>query len=790
MDSTADARTVAMDVRCLQDPEYARRGVGRHALALLQHAPRDAVRVVGLTDSSLPPLIEEARAALDDVHTNAYAASAAGERTHPPAAFVCLSPMTHAPLFAARLLADARLLRAAVVYDFIPHRFPERYLTDPAARLAYATRLRWLARCDLFAPISRGTADDLIGLLGVPEHAVAVTGAPIDPSFEAAPSRDHVPGPRGRAGLHVLVVGGADARKNVECAVRAHAGSDLLRRAGVALVITGGYCRADVDAIHALHGGGGPELRLPGHIPQRELVALYRDALCVVVPSRAEGFSLPVVEAMAAGVVTFVSDIPVHRELVEDPGLLFDPDDDAGLRGLIERAWADPAWRSAAVAKQAAIWPGFRAAEVAGRFWRGLAGRLDDATEARGDARPVACPAVGRGVRPRVAMLSPVPPDRSGIADYTAATCAELGKIVELHVFTATARPRSVPGAATVRPIDAFSHVTPRFDRVVDVIGNSHFHTRIFELLLRYGGACIAHDSRMLGFYRVLLGRERALEVAAKELGRAVSDAELEAWLADEGKLEALFLGEVAQSASPTVMHSSVAAGLFQKRYGKAPVHLPFSIYRPWTADELLPTRREAARARLGLVPGEVVVATFGFVHASKAPEECIWALETLRGWGVPANLHFVGGTGEMPDGGAGLRGLAERLGLATKVHFLSGFASEQRYRDYLAGADLGVQLRTYGLGSVSGALMDCVAAGLPTAANASLCAAIDVPAAYTRCIPDHISPLLLAEALAYLLETGLTVERPEAARRAFCEERSFAAYSRGLCAALGLEAA
>ena len=38
---------------------------------------------------------------------------------------------------------------------------------------------------------------------------------------------------------------------------------------------------------------------------------------------------------------------------------------------------------------------------------------------------------------------------------------------------------------------------------------------------------------------------------------------------------------------------------------------------------------------------------TFGFVHETKAPAECIWALEMLRGWGIGASLHFVGASGE-----------------------------------------------------------------------------------------------------------------------------------------------
>ena len=83
----------------------------------------------------------------------------------------------------------------------------------------------------------------------------------------------------------------------------------------------------------------------------------------------------------------------------------------------------------------------------------------------------------------------------------------------------------------------------------------------------------------MLGFYRILLGLERTLSVASKELGRPVAEAELNSWLADEGKLEALFLGEIAESAAPTIVHSPVTARMFENRYGVPAVYLPFSVF-------------------------------------------------------------------------------------------------------------------------------------------------------------------------------------------------------------------
>src|ERR1700722_6427253 len=112
-------RSIVLDLRCLQDPNYVGRGVGRHALAIVRNAPR-GWRTIGLTDPTLPAPPPEAREAVDLVHINAYAASVAGKPLSPPSCFVVMSPMTHDPIFSARLLSDPTVLRAAVVYDFIP----------------------------------------------------------------------------------------------------------------------------------------------------------------------------------------------------------------------------------------------------------------------------------------------------------------------------------------------------------------------------------------------------------------------------------------------------------------------------------------------------------------------------------------------------------------------------------------------------------------------------------------------------------------------------------------------
>ena len=770
---------VVVDARSLQDERFRNRGIGTVCRTLMAGRPRAGsqagllgrARTVAVIDPALPPLAPEDAVLFDQVQTTTYLG-------RPAAAVFLPSPMTHPLVPFARSLGG-RAFTAAFVHDFIPLQHPSIYLGNPSERLAYASRLLWLRGVTRFYANSSHTGEGVTEHLQVPPDRVRVVGIGMRASLAGAASMQH--GAAGRP--YFAVAGGDDWRKNVELPIVAHARSAALARHGVRLVVLGGYPLARMTALRTLHaeaGGRSDLLVFKPRVLDPELRATYEDAIAVIAASRTEGFSIPVVEAALCGTPALASRCPAQLELVSHPDDVFDPDDVAGLQGSMERLHHDPAARQAARDRQAWLVQRFSAAAVCERFWTDFAAHSDAHSSTAAKA-----PAIGRKLRPSIAFATPVPPAASGVADYSAATVAALGGMADVTVYTDTphASLPAEPGCG-IEPLSSLAYLAPRHDATVSVLGNSHFHHAVFNELMAWGSATIAHDSRMLSFYAVLLGRDRALAAARRELGREVSGAELEGWLANQATLPALFLDEIAAVSRPLLLHSAVTAGMLHRRGLQAGV-LPFSPLDVFSDRALQPAARAAARGRLRLDDADFVVATFGNVMHDRAIEDCVGAVEMLRAWKVRATLVCVGPI--EPALRAYLNDTVAVIGATPFVRFAGPVAATE-YRAWLQAADAAIQLRTYKLGGLSGALLDCMAAALPTVANAHLAEAMDAPPWVTR-VPDGISAVLVAEALLAIHESGAARNRPLEGRRQLLNERGFAVYARRLMEALGFEA-
>ncbi len=233
-----------------------------------------------------------------------------------------------------------------------------------------------------FLAVSQATADSLGQQLGIGAERVDVIHHGLPSDLRPLPRR------QARRRLHerwqidgapVLAVGTLEPRKNLGRLLDAYAGlDDELRRAHPLVIAGGGGWKNDAllarcaeisnsgSTVHRLDPEGDDDLSL-----------LYSAAAVFAYPSLAEGFGLPVIEAMACGTPVITSNASSLPEVAGDAAWLIDPLDTSDLRGALEELLLNPDHRKRLRARGRKRAATFTWAETARRtldLYRRLAG--------------------------------------------------------------------------------------------------------------------------------------------------------------------------------------------------------------------------------------------------------------------------------------------------------------------------------------------------------------------------------------------------------------------------------
>jgi len=211
---------------------------------------------------------------------------------------------------------------------------PLRY---PYARIMLA---RALARSRAVITASEAVRRELAELS--PAHAGKLESIPhgVAPAFRPDVAGEDLARVRRQHGLppsYALYLGGAKPHKNLPRILEAFRNA---RAGDLSLVLAGPLPPASAAE------RGEPRVRRIGFVDEVDLPALYRGAAFLLYPTLAEGFGLPLLEAMACGVPAIVSDIPVFREIAGDAARLVDPQSPASIALAVEELAADPRLRA------------------------------------------------------------------------------------------------------------------------------------------------------------------------------------------------------------------------------------------------------------------------------------------------------------------------------------------------------------------------------------------------------------------------------------------------------------
>lgn len=241
--------------------------------------------------------------------------------------------VVHFPLYDGHLLDAARTHRSVTtVYDFTIEANPDLFGVDLSKHLSEKRAM--FEACDALVCISEATHRDLRRFH--PDLDKPVVVAPLAVSADFA---RHATAPvRGLPERYVLHVGNRHKHKNIELVLEAFA-AVARQDATLHLVLSGQGLDGEPEQLAHL---GIAERTHRVRLSDRDLPSAYRHAQAFLYPSRYEGFGLPLVEAMAAGCPTLISDTPALVEVAGDAAEVVGVDDVDGAAASLSRLLADP----------------------------------------------------------------------------------------------------------------------------------------------------------------------------------------------------------------------------------------------------------------------------------------------------------------------------------------------------------------------------------------------------------------------------------------------------------------
>lgn len=732
-----EAIRIGFDLQPLQSPFSANRGIGHYSRsllrALLKKAHDENLRFEGLDMAPhINPGVEahpalrkhvmptgprqvllhrRVRDLVGPTLVGRYLASAA------PALFHATSPMDAWDIFERDWFKQLPVV--TTVYDLIPLIYKDHYLSDPKAEKAYRKRLRFIEQSDRLLAISDSVKSDLVRVAGIPANKIDVVYAGVSNEFRVQPLSDSEANRvRSKYGIRqpfVMCTGGADFRKNLPGLIESFAGLPSELRQSHQLVIV---CHLDPTSEQELRRCGercgvAGELVLTNYVPFSDLVGLYNLAKAFAFPSLYEGFGLPVVEAMACGVPVLTSSTSSLGEIAADAALTVRPENlgemTAGLRRLLE----DEQLRSVLRAKGLDRAKDFTWEKTADRtitaYRRALEEWSPQGPRGKGGLE---------SSREKVAYVSPMPPDQSGIAQYSAELIPHLKQHMDLEIVVENvAEPGTQVDGCPVIDAETFAanYRKGLYSQVIYQMGNSTFHRYQYMLLPQYPGVVVMHERNLHDLVHAITLGEGHPEGYVQELEYCYGPAGR-----DEGvriiRGEAVIRWEepvnrrVLESATAVIAHSRYTAELLREDAPGVPVfELPLSVQGPDSPED--PDRLAAARKLAGVEPDVIVIAALGHLAHTKRIIPLVKAFGWLHKLFPQTRLSLVGKMDPYMEGE--YREAVAASGAADAIR-VTGYVSDEEFEHHLLATDIVVNLNYPVKGESSASLLRAFAAGKP----------------------------------------------------------------------------
>jgi glycosyltransferase involved in cell wall biosynthesis/SAM-dependent methyltransferase len=623
-------------------------------------------------------------------------------------------------------------------YDLIPLVYPARYFPgekEAAAWRYFVEVCRALRHADRLLAISEFSRQEACAYLGIERQRISLAYPFSEACFRPLAQHEvwsHLSSLGRRTGTpipegFVLCVSHLHHAKNLRTLLRAFALLPESWRAGHPLVLAFDTTPEDEAVLRVwLKEFGIADTALPtGFVSDEEMAALFNAAHLFVHPSRHEGFGLPVLEAMQCGAPVIAARAGALPEVVGDAGILVDPDEPAAFAQAIEALDRDEARRRSL--KEISLRQASRFSPSA------LAESTLECYETTMRASRIK---VGRH-RPRIAMWTPLPPQESGVADYSRELVPFLAQWADVELFVDSSFEPSATMADGFRIYhhSAFDRrqALKGFDVVIYQMGASHFHVFMAAVITKWPGVVVLHDLAWSHVLYHLRGTRGLPKHFTRTLSRmegvaAVREFERIEKSGSGARQEALegfltshpMLGDIVSVSRAVIVHYPEAKREIDARHPGASVFsFPMGVHDPLAGGGRTP---RSVRHHFGLGRDSLLVGIFGIADPVKRLEPVLEALalqkaRTRARRGKPVRETQLVIVGAFPNHAykATVRNRALELDLGESVHLL-GRVADREWDELLAACDVVVNLRYPFRKQMSATLMRAVAAGKPVA--------------------------------------------------------------------------
>lgn len=593
--------------------------------------------------------------------------------------------------------------RIVTLYDLIPLMLPERFQKEWGQALwqDYLARCNDLSTgCHLLA-ISSATSRDFSTLYPSATSQVQVATLASDYSL----FWPYIQGDRLSDPPYILYVGGFDPRKNMDNALKAFASfAHAQESKDIRFKVVCAHDSTVRDRYFSLaHDlGVADRLDLPGYVPDEELGYLFRGASVFFFPSLYEGFGLPVLDALACGVPVVASSVSSILEVGGEYPIYCNPLDISDMARALNHAWErrdpnDPRRIAAVEYARSFRW------EKTARYY--LQAFKNVFTIHHSQHSPL------KRDKLRVAYLSPWPPQKTGVADYSYQLIPYLLTQMEITLFVDHPEKALPLTGITIQSIDCYLEQASHYDVAIYHLGNNLAHLKIYEYAWLVPGIIVLHDynihpSLQQGFLNQ--PKQFLYEKALHEYGTSG----LTAWnnyLATGNPpdlWEFPMSHPIARHSRAIITHSRWVADQLTSIRHILRIHLGTE-----SQPEISDWERRHLRRQLGMDDHFFWIGIFGFINQNKRINSIMAAAAKLCCNGYPIKLLIVG---EVNDTRIDIAALEQHHNLTSVIQCF-GYVEADIFQACLKAVDVVANLRYPTMGESSASLYAALANNKPT---------------------------------------------------------------------------